>query len=85
MQDFAEGVTDDRAGRSLAHAIQGRGAFRRFKDQLSEEYPNLLPAWFAFSEARAVRRAVEWLAEEELIDQGVADRYLTDHPQPDLP
>ncbi len=85
MQDFAEGITDDRAGRSLARAIQGRGAFRRFKDELNEEYPNLLPAWFAFSEARALRRAVEWLAEEELVDQGAAERYLTDHPQPDLP
>ena len=85
MEDFAEGITDDRAGRSLARAIQGRGAFRRFKDQLNAEYPNLLPAWYAFSEARALRRAVEWLAEEELVDQGAADRYQTEHPGPDLP
>ena len=85
MEAFARGITDDRAGRSLARAIQGRGAFRRFKNTLNEECPNLLPAWYAFSEARALRRAVEWLAEEELVDQEIADRYRTDHPEPDLP
>ena len=85
MEEFARGITDDRAGRSLARAIQGRGAFRRFKDKLNEEYPNLLPAWYTFSEARALRRAVEWLVEEELVDQEIADRYQTDHPEPDLP
>ncbi|MCW2936054.1 MAG: hypothetical protein JWM19_7016, partial [Actinomycetia bacterium] len=41
--------------------------------------------WYAFSEARALRRAVEWLAEEELVDQAAADRYQTEHPEPDLP
>lgn len=85
MEDFAGGITDDRAGRRLARAIQGRGAFRRFKDELNEEYPNLLPFWYAFSEARALRRAVEWLAEEELVEQESADRYLTGHPEPGLP
>jgi len=28
MADFAEAITDERAGRRLARAIQGRGAFR---------------------------------------------------------
>jgi hypothetical protein len=28
MADFAETITDERAGRRLARAIQGRGAFR---------------------------------------------------------
>jgi hypothetical protein len=48
MADFAERVSDDRGGRRLARAIQGKGAFRRFKDELHEEYPHLLPAWCAF-------------------------------------
>jgi hypothetical protein len=34
MADFADGITDERAGRRLARAIQGKGAFRRFKDEL---------------------------------------------------
>jgi hypothetical protein len=45
MADFAEAITDERAGRRLARAIQGQGAFRRFKDELHQEYPDLLPAW----------------------------------------
>ncbi len=39
MADFAETITDERAGRRLARAIQGKGAFRRFKDELHEGYP----------------------------------------------
>ena len=34
MADFAEQITDERAGGRLARAIQGKGAFRRFKDEL---------------------------------------------------
>jgi len=43
MADFAEQVSDERAGRRLARAIQGKGAFRRFRGELHEEYPDLLP------------------------------------------
>ena len=43
MADFADAITDERAGRRLARAIPGKGAFRRFKDQLHEERPGLLP------------------------------------------
>ena len=85
MADFAEAITDERAGRRLARAIQGRGAFRRFKDELHEEHPGLLPAWYAFRDARATRRAVQWLAENSLIDDETADTFLADHPDPDLP
>jgi len=34
MADFAEQITDERAGRRLARAIQGKGPVRRFKDEL---------------------------------------------------
>ena len=84
MADFAEGVSDDDARRRLRRAIQGRGAFRRFKDELYEEYPDLVPAWHAFRDARAERRAVEWLLDQGLIGNETANRFLTDHPEPDL-
>jgi hypothetical protein len=84
MADFAEQITDERARRRLVRAIQGKGAFRRFKDVLHEEYPDLLPAWYAFRDARATRRAVQWLADNSLIDDEAADRFLTGHPDPDL-
>ena len=85
MADFAEAITDERAGRRLARAIQGRGAFRRFKDVLHEEHPDLLPAWYAFRDALARRRAVRWLAGNSLIDEEAAERFLASHPDPDLP
>ncbi len=85
MSDFAETITDERAGRRLARAIQGKGAFGRFKDELHEEYPDLLSAWYAFRDARARRRAVQWLADNSLIEDEAAERFLADHPDPDLP
>lgn len=85
MVDFADGVSDDRAGRRLGRAIRGRGAFRRFKDELYEEYPDLVPAWHAFRDARAKRRAVQWLLDQELVDADAAHQFLIAHPDPDLP
>ena len=65
--------------------IQGKGAFRRFKDELHEEHPDLLPAWHAFRDTRARRRAVQWLAHNSLIDDGSADRFLSGRPDPPRP
>lgn len=85
MADFAERVSDEGAGRRLERAIRGRGAFRRFKDELHEEYPVLVPVWNAFRDARAQRRAAEWLLDQHLIDDEAARKFLVDHPDPDLP
>jgi Uncharacterised protein family (UPF0158) len=85
MADVAEQITDERAGRRLARAIQGKGAFRRFKDELHREYPDLVPVWYAFRDTRAQRRAVQWLADNSLIDCDAADRFLAGHPDPGLP
>ncbi len=85
MADFADRITDEHAGRRVGRAIDGKGAFRRFRTELNEEYPDLLPAWNAFRDARAARRAVEWLADNELIREDEATRYLASHPDPDLP
>jgi hypothetical protein len=85
MADFTERITDERAGRRLARAIQGKGAFHRFKDELHKKYPDLLPAWYAFRDVRAKRRAVEWLVDNSLITDDAAHRFLNDHPDPQLP
>jgi hypothetical protein len=85
MADFADELTDERAGRRPARAIQGQGAFRRFRDELHDEYPGLLPAWETFRDSRAKRRAVEWLADNSLIEDDDAARFLAGHPDPDLP
>ena len=85
MADFAEAITDERAGRRLARAIEGKGAFRRFRNELHEEHPGLLPSWYSFRDVRAKRRAVEWLADNSLIEDDAASRFLADHPDPHLP
>ena len=85
MADFADRISDAAAGRRLARAIQGKGAFRRFKAELHEEYPQLLPAWYAFRDVRARRRAVEWLVDNSLVDDDAAKRFVAEHPDPDLP
>jgi hypothetical protein len=59
MRDFARSQPDDRVAERLLRAIQGKGAFRYFKDVLFEE--NLRDAWFAFRQ-----RALEEIAEEFL-------------------
>jgi len=79
------GITDDAAGRRLGRAIRGKGAFRRFKDELFEEHPDLVPVWQAFRDARAKHRAVEWLLEQGLVHDNAAQRFLGDHPIPALP
>ena len=62
MQEFIDTVNDpDRADR-LGIAIQGRGAFRRFKDVLTR-WPEELDRWYALSEERQRGRARAWLAE----------------------
>ncbi len=38
--DFAEGISDRAASRRMSGAPQGRGGFRRFKDQLYEHEPS---------------------------------------------
>jgi hypothetical protein len=85
MADFAEGVSDESVGRRLARALRGKGAFRRFKDELYEEHAELVPAWHAFRDVRAKRRAVQWLLDQGLVGDDAVRDFITNHPQPDLP
>jgi hypothetical protein len=85
MADFAEGISDRKAGRDLTQSLMGRGVFRRFKNQIYEHHPELVSSWHALRDVRAQRRAVEWLLDHELIDDSAADGFVTRHPDPDLP
>lgn len=60
MQDFISTVDDKQLARLLEVAIDGKGAFRRFKDVLLE-YPEERERWFTFKEERIRKRAYEWL------------------------
>ncbi|MEO5662327.1 MAG: UPF0158 family protein [Nocardioides sp.] len=85
MADFADGISDSAASQRLTQALQERGAFRRFKNQVYKHHPELIPAWHNLRDVRAERRAVEWLREQGLIDDSVAQQFATDHPDPELP
>ncbi|MFJ8582226.1 UPF0158 family protein [Micromonospora sp. NPDC093277] len=85
MADFADLLSDERAGRRLRRAIDGRGAFRRFRSELYEEYPRLVSVWQGFHDARAVRRAIDFLADNELIAKDAADRVRAKHLDPAVP
>jgi hypothetical protein len=63
MQDFIATVSDEHLQELLGVAIQGRGAFRRFKDVLAR-HPAEQERWFDFQAARLDVRARDWLAEE---------------------
>ncbi|GAB7003697.1 hypothetical protein JCM18899A_11680 [Nocardioides sp. AN3] len=63
MVVFIGDVEDTRLVDRLSRAIEGRGAFRRFKDTLAE-LPDLLARWYAFSNDRQRGRARSWLAAE---------------------
>jgi len=65
MADFIASLEDDRAREVLAVAIQGSGAFRRFKDALARN-PDLEASWYTFRDARTLERLLEWLEEEEI-------------------
>jgi predicted nucleotidyltransferase len=84
MADFVERVRDQRARDLLARAIEGRGAFRRFKDTLLE-FPELRAAWFAFHDARMERRALRWLAREGLVGESEAELAGAERPDPEPP
>jgi hypothetical protein len=65
MERFISTVRDDRLQDRLWRAIQGRGAFRYFKDVLAD-YPDERERWFAFKDRRIHERVADWLESEEI-------------------
>ena len=82
MVDFADGISDRAAGRSLSRSLNGRGAFRRFRNELYERHPELVSVWQSLREARARGRAVGWLVEQGLLEEEAARRFTNNHPGP---
>lgn len=65
MSEFAASVADPSLCRLLEVALNGSGAFRRFKDVLSD-FPADRERWFAFRGERLREAAREWLEENGL-------------------
>ena len=60
MVEFIATVKDERLVELLEVAINGKGAFRRFKDVLLN-YPEERESWFQFKDDRMEEKALEWL------------------------
>lgn len=58
MRRFYETVGDDQVKELLLRTIHGRGAFRRFKDELDRS--GLLDRWFDFKRNALSEQAMEW-------------------------
>ena len=85
MERFIPMIDEGELRTKLTQAIDGKGAFRRFRTQVYEQHPELISVWQAMRDARARLRAVRWLVEQGLIGEGAAQRFTSDHPEPGLP
>jgi hypothetical protein len=65
MQDFLLSVKSDRIREDLLDAIQGRGAFRYFKDTLRRH--GVESDWFAFRRQALRQIALEWCEENGIV------------------
>lgn len=65
MVAFTESLEDENLKEKLWIALDGKGAFRRFKDVLLN-YPEKREEWFKFQDERLEKRVREWLEENEI-------------------
>ncbi|MET0909017.1 MAG: UPF0158 family protein [Ilumatobacteraceae bacterium] len=75
MVAFADAVGELRAADLLQRALQGKGAFRRFRDTV-EDFPDVRAHWLTYARAAAEARAIEWLAAERYVADADAERGL---------
>jgi hypothetical protein len=73
MEDFVDTLSDSERRDRLRIALDGRGAFRRFRDVLAR-VPDDHTRWSTFSDERRRGRARAWLAREGYCVALVADR-----------
>jgi len=60
MVEFAEKVEDELLREKLSIALDGKGAFRRFKNVIAD-YPDYKEKWFKFRDERINKKVIEWL------------------------
>jgi hypothetical protein len=65
MESFIATVEDKRLQNHLWEAIEGRGAFRRFKDVLAQHFHER-ERWFTFRDTKVEERLRAWLEIEEI-------------------
>ena len=61
MVEFAEKVEEELLREKLYIALDGKGAFRRFKNVIAD-YPDYREKWFKFRDERLNKKVIEWLS-----------------------
>lgn len=64
MQEFIETIEDTRLYNQLLIAINGSGAFRRFKDTCTNF--NIIDDWYKFREEKYRNIAIEWCTKNNI-------------------
>ena len=64
MVDFIETIDNLEIKSNLQRLIQGKGAFRRFKDYCFDE--NIIQDWYKYRDERYKEIAIEWCKQNEL-------------------
>lgn len=64
MVDFIETIENKEIKDNLQRLIQGKGAFRRFKDYCLEI--NIIKDWYDFKEQKYKEIAIDWCEQNEL-------------------
>ena len=60
MVEFAETIEDDLLREKMNIALDGKGAFRRFKNVIAD-YPDYREKWFRFRDEKINKKVIEWL------------------------
>ena len=65
MSDFVESLPESKVRRDLAHTLEQRKPFRRFKDALLN-HPSIREDWFRFHEQAFIKIIEEWLDDHNI-------------------
>jgi len=68
MERFIESVADKKLAAELTRAIEGEGAFRKFRDAL-RMHRTELDRWYEEKDARVDQAIASWLASKKLVDR----------------
>ena len=64
MVDFIETIENPEINSNLQRLIQGKGAFRRFKDYCASM--NIIQEWYEYRDKRYKEIAIDWCRKNEL-------------------
>jgi hypothetical protein len=65
VEEFIGTLSGDEVRKELFGAIQGRGAFRRFKDKIRKH--DVEKQWYDFQEKKLKELVIEWCEENDLV------------------